>query len=511
MPQPKTLQEAEAQVAAANKAGLAASKITGKEFTAGDIASFFPGLSFDKKTEPLPTPTQTTDITRFSRLTPIEQKAEATLAAPLNVQSKEEIQAAKMKAAQAEIDALNKVYQDKLAEQRIINQGQERQTSAVSTLTGLAGSTEANVQATKTEALGNKQLDAIRNEQAAAVQAILSKVRTSAAEEARQQTLDARQSARDILDLRAQRAEEAVNDLTILSQTGITAEGLKTTDPEAYNAFVSKVGGENMLKAYLTLNRPQNTILDKKIENGKYVIAYQNPLTGETKVETVDLGLPPNYTKTVDAGDRILTIPDNWDGNPDSLITINKGLSPKEAQKTKGTTGPSEYSTERAIRTIQSVDELKLLAEANPGIFGKSAAVPIPDFARSEAFRNFEAQLDTLKSNIAFGELTAMREASKTGGALGQVSNIELGLLESALGALKMSQSPENFVKQLDKIKESIKRWQEKVKEEGGSIPLNAGGSEGAGTLTSPDGTKFVNIADLTQAELAEAKAAGWK
>ena len=192
MPQPKTLQEAQTQVDKANKAGLAASKIIGTPFIAGDVKSFFPGLNFDKKTEPLPT--NTTNTTRFSRLTPTEQKATDTLAAPLTTETEAEIQARKAKAAQAEIDALNKVYQDKLNTQRITNQGQDRQTASVSTLTGLAGSTEANVAATKTEALGEKQLNAIRNEQAAAIQQILSKVKTSAAEEARQQTLDARQS-----------------------------------------------------------------------------------------------------------------------------------------------------------------------------------------------------------------------------------------------------------------------------------------------------------------------------
>lgn len=120
----------------------------------------------------------------------------------------------------------------------------------------------------------------------------------------------------------------------------------------------------------------------------------------------------------------------------------------------------SPYQQERAFRTTQSVNELRRTAVANPGIFGRTAALPVPGFLRSDAFRNFSSELNTLKSSIAFGELTAMREASKTGGALGQVSDREGKLLESALGALEMNQSPENFVKQLDKINASITRWQ---------------------------------------------------
>ena len=132
-----------------------------------------------------------------------------------------------------------------------------------------------------------------------------------------------------------------------------------------------------------------------------------------------------------------------------------------EAREKQAIGAISPYQDERSIRTVQSVDELLAKAKKNPGIFGRTAAAPIPEFLRSDAYRNFDSELNTLKSNISFGELTAMREASKTGGALGQVSNIELGLLESALGALKLSQSPENFQAQLQKVKESINRWRE--------------------------------------------------
>lgn len=51
-----------------------------------------------------------------------------------------------------------------------------------------------------------------------------------------------------------------------------------------------------------------------------------------------------------------------------------------------------------------------------------------------------------------------MREASKTGGALGQVSDREGQLLQSSLGALNQGQSPEAFKTQLKKIMESLDR-----------------------------------------------------
>lgn len=133
------------------------------------------------------------------------------------------------------------------------------------------------------------------------------------------------------------------------------------------------------------------------------------------------------------------------------------------AKNAGGPQGGSPYSQERATRTIQSVDEL--MGKVNRWTTGFGSM--LDGIPQSDA-RNFKAELDTLKANIAFNELTQMREASKTGGALGAVSNIELGLLNSALGALDTGQDPANIKTQLQKIKASVERWQ---KAQGGQAP----------------------------------------
>ena len=55
------------------------------------------------------------------------------------------------------------------------------------------------------------------------------------------------------------------------------------------------------------------------------------------------------------------------------------------------------------------------------------------------------AQLETVKANIGFDKLQAMREASPTGGALGQVSNQELTALQSVFGNLEQSQRADDL------------------------------------------------------------------
>ena len=118
----------------------------------------------------------------------------------------------------------------------------------------------------------------------------------------------------------------------------------------------------------------------------------------------------------------------------------------------------SPYQTERARRTVEQVD--KLMGKVSSKTVGYGAWLGI--FPETDA-RNFKAELDTLVANITFSELTAMREASKTGGALGQISDREGKLLGSALGALDIYQSQEDFKANLQQIKDSINRWQQEV------------------------------------------------
>lgn len=140
----------------------------------------------------------------------------------------------------------------------------------------------------------------------------------------------------------------------------------------------------------------------------------------------------------------------------------------------------SPYQQERITRNLSSLEDLMgQVSGWNTGMGSLIAAIPGTPAA------DFRADVNTLAANIAFGELTAMREASKTGGALGAVSEKELALLESALGSLDRAQSPAQFRESLNTIKESIQRWQAATQQYGG-------GSSSGGTnqpVQLPDGT----------------------
>lgn len=79
-------------------------------------------------------------------------------------------------------------------------------------------------------------------------------------------------------------------------------------------------------------------------------------------------------------------------------------------------------------------------------IIGGTATMPGTDAA------NAKAQLEALKSQVGFSVLQEMRNNSKTGGALGQVSDKENALLQANLGALDKAQSLEQYQASLQKI-----------------------------------------------------------
>lgn len=255
--------------------------------------SYTPGANAGNTNNNPATPTQSPTGSVLSR--PIYGNEPAVTEA----KTEEEIQAEMKASAQAEIDNLNKYYDTLRAEQGLTNEKNLRSTNAISALTGLGGSTEADV-AEQTTTAGNNRANAkIEQERAIAIGSILSKIRSSALDEARQQRQEARQSEQNRISYREKAQQEAVTNLTMLSKSnsGATLEGLKATlKPEEYDYLVKNAGGEAMAKAILFENRPQNTLIGSPTNVGGHIVQYFKTPTGEVKSETVPLpdGVSPD-------------------------------------------------------------------------------------------------------------------------------------------------------------------------------------------------------------------------
>ncbi len=138
--------------------------------------------------------------------------------------------------------------------------------------------------------------------------------------------------------------------------------------------------------------------------------------------------------------------------------------------------------------------------EGITGLRGKIPNIPGTDAA------NAAAKLNTLKSQAAFGVLQDLRNQSKTGGALGQVSDKEEQMLTSNLAALDTAQSTDEFKKSLQNIINFTDGAKQRAREATGrttgqavapsAAPRDFGvapaGKNEGDTGTLPDGTKIV-------------------
>jgi len=152
------------------------------------------------------------------------------------------------------------------------------------------------------------------------------------------------------------------------------------------------------------------------------------------------------------------------------IVGRNKGDI--EVNKPKATAALNLLKTKNKVMMGAIDRALATLDWDSTGLLGwATSSVP-----GTEAFKlkNF---LTTIKANIGFDALQAMREASPTGGALGQVAVQELVALQATLGSLDQAQSPQEIRRVLQDVKNIVafntKRRREAFRETYGDLPAS--------------------------------------
>lgn len=177
---------------------------------------------------------------------------------------------------------------------------------------------------------------------------------------------------------------------------------------------------------------------------------------------------------------------DAQDLNAKGLAAYQKAMAAKDT-KGSGTGGFGAIVVNDAISRA-----LPLIGNGwSTGFASYLSAIPGTE---AQALKN---NLATIKANIGFDKLQAMRDASPTGGALGQVSERELMFLQSVFGSLDQSQSAEELaynIQLLQYVYNSI------VHGEGNhqySMPVygagSPGGSSGIDAATQADVDEYAN------------------
>lgn len=134
---------------------------------------------------------------------------------------------------------------------------------------------------------------------------------------------------------------------------------------------------------------------------------------------------------------------------PESLIEYIQTGDKSVLEAVVEDEGPDEgairsklLSTDNILNTVKEASGLS--GEVYPVFYDVTKFLPTTDA------RQLKGRVETLQSALAFDRLQQMREESKTGGALGNVSNVELGLLAANLAALDPASG--DFAQQLQKV-----------------------------------------------------------
>jgi len=217
----------------------------------------------------------------------------------------------------------------------------------------------------------------------------------------------------------------------------------KAEREEAKNSFTVKTGKE--------YNAENGTSLSEtsmwKIKNNGDLVQIDKPTDGAKQT------IPEGYNAHYD--DK---------GNISKLEPIMGSIQYEEAQDRaaqKQADMFSEWSNESLKETTEdlintSIDKALDIARSDSSstfIFNTTGAVM--QYVSGSERANLEAIMKPVEAEAAFSTLQAMRDASKTGGALGAINTQELEMLKNAKGALARSQSKEEFIENLTAYKET--------------------------------------------------------
>jgi hypothetical protein len=259
------------------------------------------------------------------------------------------------------------VYLDEVNQAKNSGMKDLERVNALSIASGYMGGTEAVRAETASTEKTDTKVTEIRNRMAKDLSTIYSNIQSLASTEQQNQISNARADRSENRTIDTENRKQLTDQIELLAKSGaVDYEAFKTNQANAsiYNTALEAYGGsEDILKGVFALNRPQNTILDTKWDGSKMFQVYRHPVTGKITTEMTDLGSagynpPRGYTKSIDLGNRIMMVPEDFDPEKDTPYYIPKGLTPNQIdennRKDKET---SDYDTARQFIGDNSTGE----------------------------------------------------------------------------------------------------------------------------------------------------------
>lgn len=182
------------------------------------------------------------------------------------------------------------------------------------------------------------------------------------------------------------------------------------------------------------------------ISGGHLQIARENQQRGT---------IPAGYRMSAD-GKNLEAIP----GGPTTTPLAPKELQAREAKYPAATTAVKtvEAKSDKLIQDIETLKNHPGLDSITGAVYGRTPSVTAEG-------RAAQALYDSIVARGGFQELSAMRAASPTGGALGNVSNQEGQQLKDAFGTLNRTQDAADLRTQLGRVAEDVRGAKTRIRE----------------------------------------------
>lgn len=180
---------------------------------------------------------------------------------------------------------------------------------------------------------------------------------------------------------------------------------------------------------------------------------------------------PDNRFYPIDGGPSV-SVTNNMPGNTMPQVgTIPQGFELRQTetgwQMAPIPGGPADLEQQQAERARENAAAaqdryggvvLEDIGRVRERVQSSPLTTGLPGFALSQIpgtdAYDVAALTDTIRANIGFDRLQQMRDSSPTGGALGEVTQRELGFLQATLGNLEQSQTEEQFLQNLDRLEQ---------------------------------------------------------
>ena len=244
----------------------------------------------------------------------------------------------------------------------------------------------------------------------------------------------------------------------------IAQSGVDINSPEGlaqaaqYAQSIGATEGAMFLGQQAMQMRRETTAINKTEEDYMREKAFREEVAKippEQLTEEVLMQLAAKYGTT----SSVMSAMSSLTGKREAIAAREAAAQAKADEKRAAAEEKATKAKENALAVIgpilETLDKTMPMVGATTAGLGGWAMGMIP----GTTARDLKSNISTIKANLGFQQLQAMRDASPTGGALGQVAVQELKALQDTVAALDPEQSPAQLKANMEKVKTHYTNW----------------------------------------------------